>query len=168
VQKIKVEKKVTDIVRLANTDLDAKAQLLFALKKIKGISYSIGNCICKVANLNPKTKLKDLTEEQREKLEKIIQDPPSFGIPAHMLNRRKDLETGKDFHLTGADLEMRKKSDIQREIDLKSWKGVRHMFGLPVRGQRTRSSFRKGRAVGVMRKAAKLLMAKGKEKEEKK
>ena len=60
-------------------------------------------------------------------------------------------------------LETAKKFDIQRMVDLKTYKGIRHMLGLPVRGQRTRSSFRKGRVVGVVRKAVKLAMKKAEE-----
>ena len=69
-----------------------------------------------------------------------------------MVNRRKDIETGEDRHLVGVDLKFMQEQDIKRMIKIKSYKGVRHMFGLPVRGQRTRSSFRGGRTVGVIRK----------------
>ena len=85
-------------------------------------------------------------------MEETLKNPTKFGIPAWVMNRRRDLVTGEDVHLVGADLEFAQKQDIKRMIDIKSYKGVRHMFGLPVRGQRTRSSFRKGRTVGVVRK----------------
>jgi small subunit ribosomal protein S13 len=89
-----------------------------------------------------------------QKLEQVIKNPSNFGIPGWALNRRRDPEHGKDVHLTEVDLDMQKKFDVQRYIDLKSYRGFRHMFGLPVRGQHTRSSFRKGRVVGVIRKSA--------------
>ncbi|GAG60554.1 unnamed protein product, partial [marine sediment metagenome] len=44
------------------------------------------------------------------------------------------------------------KRDIERMRRLRSWKGYRHGFGLKVRGQRTRSTGRKGLVVGVIRK----------------
>ena len=111
-------------------------------------------------------KLNQLTEEDIQKIEEIIKNPTQFGIPSWVLNRRKDRVTGEDMHLVGSDLEMKMKMDIERMIKLKTWKGVRHMLGLPVRGQKTRSHFRKGRTVGVIRKEVRMRM--GKEKEKKK
>ncbi|HDD71594.1 MAG TPA: 30S ribosomal protein S13, partial [Candidatus Aenigmarchaeota archaeon] len=102
----------------------------------------------------------ELSEAQIEKLEEIIKDPAKFGIPSFLFNRRKDWETGKDLHLTSSELEIQTKFDIQRMIDIKCYKGIRHMLGLPVRGQRTRSSFRKGRTVGVIRRKERAKMEK--------
>ena len=71
-----------------------------------------------------------------------------------MKNRRSDPETGVTSHLYGSDLDMKKEFDIKRMKKIKSYKGIRHTMKLPVRGQRTRSHFRKGgKAVGVMKKA---------------
>ena len=57
--------------------------------------------------------------------------------------------------MIGADLEMAKRKDISMMKKLGSYKGMRHRAGLPVRGQRTRSSFRHGKgAVGVSKKKA--------------
>jgi len=69
-----------------------------------------------------------------------------------MVNRQKDLETGKYLHLIGADLVLTQRADIERMIKMKCWKGVRHSLGLKVRGQRTRTTGRKGRTVGVTKK----------------
>jgi small subunit ribosomal protein S13 len=168
VKEVKV-KKAKEIVRIADTDLDATKPIVQSLRSIKGISFAMAKAICVACGFDPRKRLNELNEEELKKLENAIKDPASFGIPAWMLNRRKDPESGKDLHLTGTQVDIRKKFDIQREIDLKSWKGIRHMLGLPVRGQRTRAHFRTGKTVGVMRKAAKLLMQKAEaEKKEKK
>ncbi|MEM3670025.1 MAG: 30S ribosomal protein S13, partial [Nitrososphaerota archaeon] len=53
----------------------------------------------------------------------------------------------------GPDLELNIKENIQREMRIKSWRGVRHSLGLKVRGQRTRTTGRKGGPVGVARRA---------------
>ena len=66
-----------------------------------------------------------------------------------MLNRRKDIETGEDKHLLGSDLKLRKEFDLKRMKNIRSYKGVRHALGLPVRGQSTRSHFHKGKSLGV-------------------
>lgn len=165
--KVEKTKEIKTIVRIANTDLDGEKTIINALKKIKGISHSFSKAVCMASGFDPYIKLGSLSETDIQKIEDVIKNPTKFGIPSWMINRRKDRESGKDLHLTGSDLDISKKFDIQRMIDLKTYRGVRHMFGLPVRGQRTRSSFRKGRVVGVLRKAVRLMMAE-KAKEEKK
>jgi small subunit ribosomal protein S13 len=168
--KIERTKEIRTIVRIANTDLDGEKPVFQALRNIKGVSYAMSKAICKVVNLNPNQKLGTLDAETIEKLEEVIKEPINFGVPSFLVNRRRDIETGKDMHLIGPDLDMVKKFDIQRYVDLRTYRGWRHMFGQPVRGQETRSSFRqKGKAVGVMKKEIKLQMKKAEEgKEEKK
>ena len=94
-------------------------------------------------------------KEVEEKIKELSQS-----LPKWMRNRKKDYITGKDLHLIGTDLDLSQKEDIKREKIIKSYRGVRHSAGLPVRGQRTRTSFRKGATVGVVRKKA---LKKGKE-----
>lgn len=151
------------IVRVANTNLDGEKALVNALREIKGIGYAMSKAICTVANLDPRRKLGSLSESELENLEQIINNPIKFGVPAFLVNRRKDLKTGEDLHLIGAELDIAKKFDIQRYIELRTYRGWRHMLGQPVRGQRTKSHFRKGRAVGVIKKAVRLQMSKKKE-----
>jgi len=168
--RIEKPKEIKTIVRIANTDLDGEKPVFQALRSIKGVSFIMSKAICKVTNLNPNQKLGTLDPKTIEKLEEVIKEPISFGVPSFLVNRRRDIETGKDMHLIGVDLDMVKRFDIQRYVDLKTYRGWRHMFGQPVRGQETRSSFRqKGKAVGVMKKEIKLQMKKtGEEKEGKK
>src|SRR5213076_1268622 len=74
-------------------------------------------------------------------------------------------ETVVDLHLTGADVEIRRRDDINRMKMIRSYKGVRHETGQKVRGQRTRSNGRTGLTVGVTKKAA-LAAAQAKKAEE--
>lgn len=160
---VKAEKpkdEIREIVRVAGTSLDGEKTVVRAFKKIKGISHAMAKAICEVSALDPNTKLGSLTEEHIRGLEDVIKDPMKFGIPVWMVNRRKDPESGKDLHISGPDIDVSTKFDIKEAVDIKSYRGVRHMFGQPVRGQRTRSSFRKGRTVGVVRKAVQLKMKK--------
>ena len=66
-----------------------------------------------------------------------------------MLNRKKDRESGLSKHLITTDLDLARDFDVRRMKKIKSYRGWRHATGQPVRGQRTRSHFRKGGAVGV-------------------
>ena len=111
-------------------------------------------------NIDPNSKIGYLNSEQIASIEKVIQDPQSSSFPTWFLNRRKDAETGKDLHLVTSDIAFNVRNDIEREKGVFSWRGYRHMFGLKVRGQRTRCTGRKGGAVGVA-KGGRVLPAKG-------
>ncbi len=158
-----VEKKVEAraLVRVANTDLMGDKKVGEAIRGIKGISYTFARALIHAANIPFDVKLSTLKPEQLQKLEEIIKNPENFGIAPYILNRRKDPEVGKDVHLIGQDLTAQMRFDVQKQVDLKTYKGFRHMLGQPVRGQRTRAHFRaKGRVVGVMRKAVAAAMGK--------
>ena len=93
-----------------------------------------------------------LSSADVEKIEDIIKNPTKYGIPNWLLNRRKDMETGKDLHLLGSDLVFQTKTDIDQMKAIRSWKGFRHSYGLKVRGQRTKTTGRQGKAMGVKKK----------------
>ena len=140
------------IVRVTDTDIDGTLKVGYALTKIKGVSISLANAILKKAEVNPEIRLGLLSEEQVRKIEDILKNPAKYGIPSWLLNRRKDLETGKDLHLLSSDLVLRTKMDIDLMKKIKSWRGYRHAHGLKVRGQRTRTTGRTGKTVGVRKK----------------
>jgi small subunit ribosomal protein S13 len=142
------------ILRIIDTDVDGTLKAPYALRKIKGISLNLANAILKKAGINPDVRAGFLTEAEVEKIEEIIKEPTKFGLPNWLLNRRKDLETGKDMHLISADLVLRTKMDIEQMKEIKSWRGYRHSYGLKVRGQRTRTTGRTGKALGVKKKEA--------------
>ena len=142
------------LVRIANTDLDGNKPLYYSLTKIKGISYMFANAIVALSKINKKKKTGELTDSEIKLLDDIIKDPLKHKVPSWFFNRKKDFEKGKDIHLTGGDLDFYKENDIKIMKKIKCYKGVRHIYGLPVRGQRTKSNFRrnKGKVTGVKRK----------------
>jgi len=143
------------IIRVAGTDLDGGKSVMRALRKIKGIGVATSNAICLAAKIGSSTKLGSLSETEITSLENVIKNPINFNVPAFLVNRRKDPATGSDMHLTSSDLDIARRFDVQRYINLRTYRGWRHMLGQPVRGQRTRSTFRAtGMTVGVMKKAA--------------
>jgi small subunit ribosomal protein S13 len=147
-------KEVKHLVRILNTDLEGNKPLMQALQKIKGVGVMYANAICAVSGLDKRRKAGTLTQEEVEKLERIIKMPLQNGIPVWMLNRRMDYETGENMHLITADLDYTKDNDLKRMKKIKSYKGLRHQWGLTVRGQRTKSNFRKnkGKVQGVGKK----------------
>ena len=140
------------IVRMIGTDIDGLKKLPIGLLKIKGINKRLADAIAKVAGFDIEMYVGNLTDADVKKLEAVIKEPLKFGVPVWFLNRRKDLETGKDIHFTGPDLTLNTRTGIKLMVESRSWKGVRHSLGLKVRGQRTRTTGRKGRVVGVRRK----------------
>ncbi|ADT83105.1 30S ribosomal protein S13 [Thermococcus barophilus] len=140
------------IVRVAGVDLDGNKQLRWALTGIKGIGINFATMVCRVAGLDPFQKAGYLTDEQVKLIEEILEDPVKHGIPPWAVNRPKDYETGRDMHLIGAKLVMAWREDINRLRRIRAYRGIRHELGLPLRGQRTRSNFRRGTTVGVRRK----------------
>ncbi|NOX71453.1 MAG: 30S ribosomal protein S13 [Candidatus Micrarchaeota archaeon] len=145
------KKKQVNIVRLMETNVDGNKPLASALNNIKGVAPMFGNAVSYVFGKSDK-KVAELSDEEISKVEDIIANPQKYNIPAWLFNRRRDPESGEDRHLAVSSLEFAKTMDINAMKKLRSYRGIRHMFGLPVRGQRTRSSFRKGKTVGVRRK----------------
>lgn len=144
-----MSKEFRHILRIIGTDIDGTLKMPYALKRIKGVNLTLANAILKKAEINPEKRAGFLTESEVKKIEQVINDPTKSGLPNWLLNRRKDSETGKDLHIIRADLDLRTKTDIKQMKELKSWRGYRHAYGLKVRGQRTRNTGRKGKAVGV-------------------
>lgn len=140
-------------VRVANTDLEGKKNIAYALTKIKGIKYSFASAICSILNLDVNKKTGYLSEEEIKKIDSVLKNPDK--VPRFMYNRKIDIETGNDRHLIGANLKLTNEFDIKRLKKIRSYIGMRHSAGLPVRGQRTRSNFRTGGSVGVIKKKIK-------------
>ncbi len=147
----KKEKEFKHLVRIAGTDIKGQSSIVYGLAKIRGIGPRTARIVCDKSDVKWGGKIGDLTDKQIERLGKSINDHED-GSPQWILNRQKDFETGKDRHIIGADLMLRLREDLNRLKKIKSYKGIRHGLGLPVRGQRTRSTFRKGATVGVSRK----------------
>ncbi|MBI2658174.1 30S ribosomal protein S13 [Candidatus Woesearchaeota archaeon] len=141
-------------VRIANTDLDGNKPIQNAITKIKGVSFMLAHAILNVAKIEKAKKAGYLQESDVSRIDEIMKDPLKFGIPVWMLNRKKDPEDGADKHLVGTSLAFTQDNDIKMMKKVKSYKGLRHSLGLPVRGQRTRSNFRKnkGKVMGVKKK----------------
>ncbi len=145
------------MLRIAGSDVAGTLKTVYALKEIKGISMSLSNAILRKANINPDLRVGFLTESDVTKIEEIIEDPTRYNLPAWLFNRRKDAETGRDIHLTSAELVLKTKTDIEQAKEIRSWRGYRHAYSLKVRGQHTKTTGRAGKALGVKKKT---LMAK--------
>ena len=149
-----------NLIRILGNDIPGEKKTLIGLTQIRGIGYMFANAMLQILKINPDSRIGTLSEDEVSSIEKMIQDPKSQNFPIWFLNRQKDIETGDDMHLVTSDIAFQIRNDVEREKGVFSWRGYRHMYGLKVRGQRTRCPGRKGGAVGVA-KGGKVLPAKG-------
>ena len=149
------EENIQEIVRLSRTDLDGYRTIAEGLTAIKGVGKRYANAVARKSPFEMDRKIGGLSDDERDKLKEIMENPDDYDIPSYLRNRRKDMETGEDIHLVGPELELKEDFDIRRLKETGTYRGWRHKIGLPVRGQKTQSSFRTGSKVGVSRSRVK-------------
>jgi small subunit ribosomal protein S13 len=124
---------------------------------VRGISHTLAISAAGVLHnelsIDPKMRVGELSEEQIDKIDKILQNLHEYKIPTYLFNRRSDYLSGDNRHVIMNDLIFENTQDVEREKKLFTWKGYRFSYGQKVRGQRTRNTGRTGMAVGVLRKA---------------
>ena len=108
------------MARIAGIDLPREKRVEIALTYIFGIGRKSANDILKLANVNPDTRVKDLTEDQEAALRDVID---------------------KNYTIEG-DLRREVALNIKRLTEIGCYRGMRHRRGLPVRGQRTKTNGR--------------------------
>jgi len=151
-KKVKKGEETREIVRIFSTDLNGRKKIKDSLTKLKGISFTMSKVFCEKAKINPDKITGKLEDDEVKRLEEAIKNPEKFNIPSYLFNFRKHPQTGEDKHLIGAELQIETRQVITAMEKLGSYRGMRHRKGLPVRGQRTRSSFRKSSTVGVVKR----------------
>lgn len=145
IKKKNPEKAIVDevrLIRIMGKDIRGDKKLFVGITKLKGISWCFANALCKKLGINPNRRIDSLNEKEMAQITDFAKNPT---IPVYLMNRQKDYNLGTDRHLTGNDLDMQSDFDIKRLKKIKSYKGVRHIQGQPVRGQRTKSHFRSNR-----------------------
>ena len=108
------------MARIAGVDLPNEKRAEIGLTYIYGIGRATANEILAKAEINPDTRIKDLSEEEVNTLRKIIDN---------------------DFLVEG-DLRREIALNIKRLRDIKCYRGIRHAKGLPLRGQKTKTNAR--------------------------
>ena len=149
------------ILRIAGKDVEGSKKLIVAISEVKGVGYNFAQVLTQSININPNIRVGFLTDAEIREIERAISDPKVAALPDWYLNRRKDMDSGTTHHLITSDLDFAATNDVEREKLVMSWRGYRHMFGLRVRGQRTRTTGRKGGAVGVKKTTLRAAAAPG-------
>ena len=123
------------MARIAGVDIPREKRVEVSLTYVFGIGLPTSQKILAQTNINPDTRVRDLTEEQVNRLREVI----DRGIKVE------------------GDLRRQVALDIKRLIEIGSYRGMRHRRNLPVRGQRTKTNARQRRGpkrtVGARKKA---------------
>ena len=90
------EKREERLVRILSKDIEGKMKVYPGLTKIKGVSWAFSNAVCKILKIDKNKTIGSLTEEEIQKISDFIKNPK---LPDYIMNRRKDMETGKEKHL---------------------------------------------------------------------
>ncbi len=108
------------MARIAGIDIPREKRVEVALTYIYGIGLSTSQKILKQTNVNPDTRVRDLTDDQVNRLREVIDRS----------------------HKVEGDLRREVALNIKRLIEIGSYRGTRHRRNLPVRGQRTKTNAR--------------------------
>jgi len=126
------------MARIAGVDIPRNKKIAISISYIYGIGRSNGAVILKKANVNPDTRVRDLTEEEVGRIREVVD---------------------REYRVEG-DLRREIQLNIKRLMDIGCYRGLRHRKGMPVHGQRTRTNARtrrgrRGQAIGIKKKTAK-------------
>jgi small subunit ribosomal protein S13 len=123
------------MARIAGVDIPREKRVEVALTYVYGIGLSSSQKILRQTSINPDTRVRDLTEDQVNRLREVID---------------------RTFKVEG-DLRREVALNIKRLIEIGSYRGLRHRRNLPVRGQRTKTNARQRRGpkktVGARKKS---------------
>ena len=147
----KTEKDFKFILRIFNSNIDGKQKIPYALRKIKGIGRRFAKVVTIKAGLDPNRRAGELTEEEIEKIVDVVNKPLDYDLPKWILNRKKDVKDGTYTQQVANGWDTKIREDLERMKKMKLHKGLRHYFGLRVRGQHTCSTGRRGKTIGVSR-----------------
>merc|ERR1711902_313176 len=140
------------ILRVMNTNIDVKRNIMFAITAIKGIGRRYANIVLKKADIDLSKRAGELSEEEVEKIITIMSNPRQYKIPDWFLNRQKDIKDGKTGQMMSNMLDNKLREDLERLKKIRAHRGLRHYWGVRVRGQHTKTTGRRGRTVGVSKK----------------
>ncbi|KAI9313641.1 ribosomal protein S13/S18-domain-containing protein [Dichotomocladium elegans] len=140
------------IIRLLNTNVDGKNKITIALTSVKGVGRRFANIACKKADVDLNKRAGELSNEELERIVTILQNPSQYKIPNWFLNRQKDVVDGKYSQAISNGLDTKMREDLERLKKIRNHRGLRHFWGLRVRGQHTKTTGRRGRTVGVSKK----------------
>lgn len=140
------------ILRFQNTNVNGKQKAPFGLRQVRGVGRRFAILVLRIAQVDVTKRSGELTEKEIDTVNDILQRPTDYNIPKWFLNRQKDPRDGGYTQLISNNLDTRFREDLERLRKSKNHRGLRHFWGQRVRGQRTKSTGRCGKTLGVVRK----------------
>merc|ERR1712038_2154163 len=137
------------ILRIQNTNIDGNIKIGHALTSIRGMGRRFTDLTLKKAEIDQSKRAGQINEAELERISTVMANPKNFKIPVWFLNRQRDI---KDSKLTSNSLDNKLREDLERMKKIRIHRGIRHHWGLRVKGQKTKTTGRHGRAVGVLAK----------------
>ncbi|NCN45438.1 MAG: 30S ribosomal protein S13 [Candidatus Pacebacteria bacterium CG10_big_fil_rev_8_21_14_0_10_36_11] len=111
--------------RIAGTDIPEYKKVVYSLRSVFGVGQKIAEDVVAQAKINPETRARDLTSDEVNRIQRILEKYPLEGDLRRMIS-----------------------DNINRLKRIKAYRGLRHSMGLPVRGQRTKVNSRTARGGG--------------------
>ena len=149
-----VEAHFQHILRMLNTNIDGRQKVMYALTSIRGIGRRFSNIVCKKADIDMTKRAGQLTAEEIEKIQQVLTNPRQYNIPDWFLNRKKDIKDGKYLQAVSNVLDTKMREDLEMMKKMRLHRGLRHYWGLKVRGQHTKATGRHGKTIGVAKTKA--------------
>ena len=133
------------ILRVLNTNVDGRTKVMYALTQIRGIGRRFSNVVCKKADIDMGKRAGELSAAELESLMVIVSNPRQFRIPDWFLNRQKNYKDGKYIQQVSNQLDTSLRDDLERLKKIRNHRGLRHYWGIRVRGQHTKTTGRRGK-----------------------
>mmetsp|Transcript_4887 Transcript_4887/g.6448 ORF Transcript_4887/g.6448 Transcript_4887/m.6448 type:complete len:156 (+) Transcript_4887:58-525(+) len=135
--------------RILGTNIDGVRKVPFALTKIRGVGRRFATLVCKTADIDINKRAGELTSDEIDQIVTILQNPDQFDIPDWFLNRQRDRKTNKMMQIVSNELVQKMREDFERMKKIRLHRALRHIWGIKVRGQHTKTTGRKGRNLGI-------------------
>ena len=132
-------KEFTHILRISNTNVDGRRKIAAAIGSIRGLGRRYAIVCCRKADIDLSKRAGELSTEEIDRIMTVVTHPRQYKIPVWMLNRRKDFTTGKNSHNFSQAVDIVQRDDLERMKKIRLHRGLRHHWGLKVRGQRTKA-----------------------------
>lgn len=138
-QSLVIPEKFQHILRVLNTNIDGRRKIAFAITAIKGVGRRYAHVVLRKADIDLTKRAGELTEDEVERVITIMQNPRQYKIPDWFLNRQKDVKDGKYSQVLANGLDNKLREDLERLKKIRAHRGLRHFWGLRVRGQHTKT-----------------------------
>jgi len=140
------------ILRIQNTNIEGRKKILYAMTAIKGVGRRFSTVMLRKADVDVRRRAGTLSNDEMQKIVDVMTRPAAFKIPEWFMNRKKDPKDGKTIQAIANQWDTKIRDDLEKMKKIRLHRGLRHYWGLRVRGQHTKTTGRRGKTVGVSKK----------------